>query len=63
MLFAAADRLIPARPAGLYLLLELAARIGAAIGTPEPPAAIRALASARSTSRLTAAARLLSPRT
>ena len=31
--------------------------------SPEPPAAIRALASARSTSRLTAAARLLSPRT
>jgi hypothetical protein len=63
MVFAAADRLIPARPAGLYLLLELAARIGAATGTPEPPAAIRAIAEGRAASRLAAAARLLSPRT
>lgn len=30
MVFAAAGRLIPARPAGLYLLLELTARIGPA---------------------------------
>jgi hypothetical protein len=62
MVFAAADRLIPARPAGLHLLLELAAGIGGATGTPEPPAAIRAMAAGRSTSRLAAAARLLSPR-
>lgn len=62
MTFAAADRLIPARPANLHLLLELAARIGAATGTPEPPAAIAQLAAGKATSRLAAAARLLSPR-
>ena len=62
MTFAAADRLIPARPANLHLLLELAARIGAATGTPEPPATIAQLAEGRATSRLAAAARLLRPR-
>ncbi len=62
MTFAAADRLIPARPANLHLLLELAARIGAATGTPAPPAAIAQLAAGKATSRLAAAARLLSPR-
>ncbi len=61
MTFAAADRLIPARPAGLHLLLELAARIAASAGAPEPPAAIAQLAAGRSTTRLAAAARKISP--
>lgn len=57
--FAAADALIPARPANLHLLLELAARIGATTGTPEPPAVITGLAAGKASSRLTGAARRL----
>jgi hypothetical protein len=62
MVFAAADRLIPARPANLHLLLEIAARIGATTGIPEPPDAITRIAAAKGSTRLAAAARQISPR-
>jgi hypothetical protein len=55
--FAAADALIPDRPANLHLLLELAARIGAVTGSPAPPAEIVRLAAAKGGSRLAASAR------
>jgi hypothetical protein len=57
--FAAASALIPAKPANLHLLFELAARIGAATGIPELPAAITWLASQKGTSRLMTEARRL----
>jgi len=56
--FAAADGLIPAKPANLHLLLELAARIGMAPATGLP-AAITWLASGKNNSRLGTAARRL----
>jgi hypothetical protein len=56
---AAAGALIPAKPANLHLLFELAARIGATTGTPELPAAITGLASQKATSRLVTEARRL----
>jgi hypothetical protein len=56
---AAADTLLPARPANLHLLLDLAAQISGAMPLPEPPPSIRALASTRSSTRLAIAARRL----
>ena len=61
--FAAADGLIPAKPANLHLLFELVARMGAAADLPEPPGAITRIAARKSSSRLAAAARHLTPRT
>lgn len=58
-LCAAADELIPAGPANLHQLFDLAARIAAATGTPVLPGAITGLAAQRSGSRLVAAARRL----
>jgi hypothetical protein len=58
-IFAAASALIAAKPANLHLLFELAARIGATTGTPEPPAAITGLADQKATSRLVTEARRL----
>jgi len=58
-IFAAAGALIPAKPANLHLLFELAARIGATTGIPELPAAITGLASQKATSRLVTEARRL----
>ena len=55
---AAADALIPAKPANLHLLFELAARIGVAAGT-EPPAAITRVAAGTGGGQLAAAARRL----
>ena len=55
---AAADGLVPAKPANLHLLFELAARIGVAAGT-EPPAAITRIAAGKGSSQLAAAARRL----
>jgi Family of unknown function (DUF6493) len=60
--FAAADRLVPAKPANLHLLIELAARIGADSGMPAPPGAITRIAAAKGSTRLAAAARQISPR-
>jgi hypothetical protein len=57
--FAAADTLIPARPAGLHLLFELAVRTSAAVGQPAMAAALTDLAAQRSSSKLAAAARRL----
>lgn len=58
-IFAAAGPLIAAKPANLHLLFELAARIGASTGTPEPPAAITGLAGHKASSRLVTGARRL----
>lgn len=55
--FAAAAQLIPARPANLQHLLELAARISATTGQPAPPAAITELAGQPGNTRLVTAAR------
>lgn len=57
--FAAAAQLIPARPANLQHLLELAGRISATTGQPAPPAAITELARQPGSTRLVAAARRL----
>jgi hypothetical protein len=57
--FAAAAQLIPARPANLQHLLELAGRISAATGQPPPPAALTELARQPGNSRLVTAARRL----
>jgi hypothetical protein len=54
-IFAAGDRLVPAKPANLHLLFELAA--GIATATSEPPASITRIA--HGGTRLAAAARLL----
>jgi len=51
--------LAAAAPAGLHLLIELAARLGATVGVPELPGMVKELASRRSTSRLGATARQL----
>jgi hypothetical protein len=56
---AAAGALIPAKPANLHLLFELAARIGATTGMPELPAAITGLASQKGASRLVTEAQRL----
>jgi hypothetical protein len=61
--FAAADALIPAKPVGLHLLLEAAARVSAAAGLPDPPDAITRLAAGKDRTRLAAAARYLTPST
>jgi hypothetical protein len=61
--FAAADALIPAKPAGLHLLLEAAAMVSVAAGLPDPPDAITRLAAGKDRSRLAAAARYLTPST
>jgi hypothetical protein len=53
---AAADALIPAKPANLHLLFELAARVSVPAGT-EPPAAITRIAAGKSSSQLAIAAR------
>jgi hypothetical protein len=55
---AAAEHLVPAKTANFHLLLEIAARIGAAPGTTLP-AAITRLASGQNRSRLAAAAHRL----
>jgi Family of unknown function (DUF6493) len=55
---AAAEHLVPAKLANLHLLLEIAARVGAAPGTTLP-AAITRLASGKNRSRLAAAAHRL----
>jgi hypothetical protein len=60
-IFAAADGLIPARPANLHLMFELAAGIGAVTGTPPPTAAIIRVAAEKNGSKLAAAARRLVP--
>lgn len=60
-IFAAADGLIPAKPANLHLIFELAAGIAAVTGTPEPTAAIVRVAAEKNGSKLTAAARRLLP--
>jgi len=60
-IFAAADGLIPAKPANLHLMFDLAAGIGAVTGTPEPTAAIRRVAAEKNGSKLAAAARRLIP--
>ena len=49
--------LLPAKPAGLHLLLELAAQAGAASRMPEVPAAVAELARGRETTKLAEAAR------
>ena len=59
--FAAADSLIPAKPANLHLMFELAAGIAAVTGTPEPSAAILRVAAEKNGSKLAAAARRLVP--
>jgi hypothetical protein len=59
--FAAADGLVPEKPANLHLLFELAARIGVPAGT-EPSAAIRAVAAGKGSSQLATAARRLAQR-
>ena len=61
--FAAADGLIPAKPANLHLLFELVAKMGAAASRPAPPGAIARIAAQRNSSRLVAAARHLTPHT
>jgi hypothetical protein len=55
----AAAALLPAKPAGLHLLLELAAQAGAASGMPEVPAPVAGLACGRENTKLAAAARRL----
>jgi hypothetical protein len=51
--------LLPAKPAGLHLLLELAARASTTSGMPELPAPVAALARSTATSKLAEAARRL----
>lgn len=51
--------LLPAKSAGLHLLLELAARTGAMSGMPELPAPVAGLARSQGTSKLAEAARRL----
>jgi hypothetical protein len=55
----AAAALLPAKPAGLHLLLELAAHAGTVSGIPELPAPVAALARSKGTSKLPEAARRL----
>jgi hypothetical protein len=55
----AATALLPAKPAGLHLLLELAAKAGAASGLPEVPAPVAELACGRGNTKLAEAARRL----
>ena len=57
--FASADRLVPASPPNLHLLLELTREIGAGATLPEPPESIVALAAGNDSTRLAAAARQL----
>ena len=57
--FASVDRLAPAKPSNLHLLLELTREIGAAITLPEPPDSIAILAARTDSTKLTAAARQL----
>jgi hypothetical protein len=56
---AAAGALIPIRPPGLHLLLELAARIGASTGIPDLPGPVTAIAARRAGTQLVAASRRL----
>ncbi len=58
-IFAAAEALIPTKPANLHLLFELAARISAATAMPELSGAIIGLAGRKTGSRLAAATRRL----
>ena len=51
--------LLPAKPPGLHLLLELAARASTITGIPELPAPVAALARSKGTSKLAEAARRL----
>jgi hypothetical protein len=51
--------LLPAKPAGLHLLLELAAQASTVSGLPELPAPVAALARSKGTSSLAEAARRL----
>jgi hypothetical protein len=51
--------LLPAKPAGLHLLVELAAKAGATSGMPEVPAPVVELASGRDNTKLAEAARRL----
>ena len=51
--------LLPAKPAGLHLLLELAAHASTTSGPPELPAGVAALARGKGTSKLAEAARRL----
>jgi hypothetical protein len=60
--FASADRLVPAKPSGLYLLLELAAEIGATVALPQPPESIVAVAAGQGSTKLAVAARRLAER-
>jgi len=53
----AAAALLPAKPAGLHLLLELAAQAGAASRMPGVPAAVAELARGRENTKLAEAAR------
>jgi hypothetical protein len=55
----AAAALLTARPAGLHLLLEVAARASAATGVPELPGSITDLAASTNGSKLAEAARRL----
>lgn len=55
----AAAALLPAKPPGLHLLLELAALAGTMAAMPEVPAPVAELARSRSTSKLAEAARRL----
>lgn len=57
--FASANRLIPAKHPGLYLLLELAAEIGATTPLPHPPESIVAVAAGKGSTNLAVAARRL----
>jgi hypothetical protein len=55
----ATGTLLPAKPAGLHLLLELAARASTMSGMPELPTPVAALARSKGTSKLAEAARRL----
>jgi len=55
----AAAAFLPAKPAGLHLLLELAAQASTVSGMPELPAPVAALARSKGTSKLAEAARRL----
>ncbi|HTR91632.1 MAG TPA: DUF6493 family protein [Trebonia sp.] len=55
----AAATLLPAKPAGLHLLLELAAKAGAASAMPEVPAPVAELARGKENTKLAEAARRL----
>jgi len=57
--FASADRLVSAKSPNLHLLLELTRELGAAIALPELPESIVALAAAKGSTKLAAAARQL----